>query len=716
MSQGNLINAVNPYLSDVGVGLVFGLGYYLINYIYGDKKKEQKKQSLEKLRSAINFEHCKSLEDFNQLIKMNEENLQLNPFDLIERMNSLHISPDINTYNYLLNSCFVQDNFEHADKLTEDLFDFASPVHPDLSTFNILLKGISCKMEYINPEHREEKRKQVVALDKLLEQMKALAETNNSIKPNDVTINTSMDILIKAGETKRAWEMFENMQTEYGVKPDKYSYSTIIKALKYDPDQEKLEKAFGIIEFLKTQTDSHTNDEIIFNCLIDVCVRLNQMDKAEKLLSEMKDLKVEPTKVTYAIMIKGYGQIYKLEKAFQLFEEMKLLNLPPNEVVYGCLLNACVRCSNIDKVTDIYKEMKQLKLNMNIILYTTLIKAYSKVKDLKSSLDVYYSMLNDTTIKPNIVVHNAILDCCVECRDTKKLNEIYQLIKEKAMNNEENSPQPDLITYSTVIKGYSRARDMDKVFDVYKFLKENTQFKMDEIIFNSVLDGCAKTNDFTRGLEVYADMEGMGIKKSNVTYSILVKIYSNAGLIEKALAVLEEMMSKGIKPGIIVFTCLIQTCLKNKKFQRAIDLFETMKENNKADHVLYNTIINGCLYHQQWEHACKYTIESLDMGVKIALDLYNSVLNKITAHYCNMKISLKMEYAQVIVGKMKEKGVVLPEDTYSKVAKLLYQTKGSKVEKEFKSESLYSSNSNYNNSNKRSNNYYKGNGNGNWRK
>ena len=47
------------------------------------------------------------------------------------------------------------------------------------------------------------------------------------------------------------------------------------------------------------------------------------MDKAEKVFKEMKELNVLPSKITYAIMIKGYGQVYNLEKAFELFDEMK---------------------------------------------------------------------------------------------------------------------------------------------------------------------------------------------------------------------------------------------------------------------------------------------------------------------------------------------------------------------------------------------------------
>ena len=164
-----------------------------------------------------------------------------------------------------------------------------------------------------------------------------------------------------------------------------------------------MERTFGILEYFKNKSGTVSNDEIIFNCLIDVCLKLNLMDKAERVFGEMKKIGVIPSKITYAIMIKGYGQIYDLEKAFGVFGEMKIANIPPNEIIYGCLLNACVRCSNIEKVTQVYLEMKQHNLDMNIVLYTTLIKAYTKVKNLNLALEVYESMLSDEKVSPNIV-------------------------------------------------------------------------------------------------------------------------------------------------------------------------------------------------------------------------------------------------------------------------------------------------------------------------
>ncbi len=663
----DVANAVNPYISDVGVGLVFGLGYYVIKYIYGDQKEDGKNTKVK----VGSWDQAQTIEEFNELIKANEYDPNFNPFEVIDKMSQKSLNPDITIFNNLLNSCYVSQNFEAADKLVEEMFDFASPVQVDLSSFNILLKGVSIKLD--KDLNLNEKLEHLSQMEKIFDDVKK----HPSLKPNDVTINTILDILIKGGQFQKAWDLFDEMKSTYDIEPDKYSYSTIIKALKYDLDSSKLERAFGILDYLKNK-NTQLNDEIIFNCLIDVCIKLNCMDKAEKVFYQMKEVGVFPSKITYAIMIKGYGQFYNLDRAFKIFEEMKNNCINPNEIIYGCLLHACVRCSDIKKLTLVYNEIKANNIELNIVIYTTLIKAYTKANDFHTALDVYETLLKDEKVKINIIAHNAMLDCCVEAGKFDKMNDIYIQIKEK-FYADDNEPQPDLITYSTVIKGYAKNKDMNKVFDIYQFLKNGNDFKLDEVIYNSILDGCVKQNLFEKALDVYNDMCSHKISPSNVTYSILIKLFATNKKEEKALSLLDEMKMNNIKPGIIVYTCLIQTCFKAKKYDESLKLFEEMKSSgNKPDHVIFNIVVNGCIYHHQWEEACKYTLESFQFNVKMAADIYVNVLKQIISSYCDMKKSLKCHYVAQIVKELKERGVDIDYEIYAKVAQFIYKVKGVK--------------------------------------
>jgi pentatricopeptide repeat domain-containing protein 1 len=86
-------------------------------------------------------------------------------------------------------------------------------------------------------------------------------------------------------------------------------------------------------------------------------------------------------------------------------------------------------------------------------------------------------------------------------------------------------------------------------------LKEG--IKADEVLYNSLLDGCLKANQLEMALKCYTNMRKLKIKASNVTYSILAKIYQKLGQIDKSLGILDEMQAEGVKPGVFVYTCMI---------------------------------------------------------------------------------------------------------------------------------------------------------------
>jgi len=69
---------------------------------------------------------------------------------------------------------------------------------------------------------------------------------------------------------------------------------------------------------------------------------------------------------------------------------------------------------------------------------------------------------------------------------------------------------------------------------------------------NTLLDGCAKTGDQESTLKLFTEMKSNNIKPSNVTFSILIKLYGNHNQIEKALDVLELMKDTGVKPSAVV--------------------------------------------------------------------------------------------------------------------------------------------------------------------
>jgi pentatricopeptide repeat protein len=676
---------LQPYVADLGVALVFGVGYYLFKQLHKDKDKSDIKGNLkEKIENHLNkWNQAKTIQKFNSLIITNTDR-STDAFKILNLMQKAEINPDIVTYNCLLDMSFKLEQREQAKKLFEEISDFTSPVQPDVVTFNILLKGCVAELREIGSDSMSAQeglniRKEI--LERVLSIVNDIKQ--RGVNKNEITYNTAIDAFIEGGDFNKAWEMYQEMcENESNIKPDLYTYATLIKGLKTNSDTEKnLSRAVEILNKIKSgEYENLRADEVLYNSVLDTCVKYNKVEMAENIFQDMKSQGVKPSLITFSIMIKGYGLVYKVEKALALFNEMKELGFTPNDIIYGCLLNCAVRCSRLDIMCEVYESMKSLGVELNTIIYTTLIKGFNKMKKFEKAFEIFDNITEKEKQSSNIVIYNAILDCCVESKNFEKLNEIYDYIKRKSQELE-NFPQPNIITYSTVIKGFAKNGKFNEAKDIYSFLKSNA-YQLDEVLFNTVCDGFARANQNEMALQILKDMKEYGIKRTSVIYSILIKMYSNQHNEEKCLEMLNEMSKDNVKPSLVTYTTLMQMFIKKKKVLNAIALFQDMKKNDiKPDQVCYNFIVNGCTFNQKLERAIEFLLESVRLNIKLNEETYNNCLEYLLNNKF-MKHHERVNHATEILKELKEKNFSINYDLYSRVARLIYKNNESNKEVE----------------------------------
>merc|ERR1719421_601329 len=68
----------------------------------------------------------------------------------------------------------------------------------------------------------------------------------------------------------------------------------------------------------------------------------------------------------------------------------------------------------------------------------------------------------------------------------------------------------------------------------------------------------------------------MGIQPDLITFSTLVKGYSQTGDVRKALALKQELKSRGLKCDEIMYNSLIDGCAKANEFEEGLRVFEDM--------------------------------------------------------------------------------------------------------------------------------------------
>ncbi len=119
---------------------------------------------------------------------------------------------------------------------------------------------------------------------------------------------------------------------------------------------------------------------------------------------------------------------------------------------------------------------------------------------------------------------------------------------------------------------------------------------------------------------------------------------------------------------------MIQAAIRCNDFQRSYELFEMMKKDNvQLDQVVYNIMINNCMYNYKWDLAYQYTVESFNQNIKIADNLYSLLLQNLTSKYCNLRRNVKADYISHLLKLLKEKNVTLDHHTYQNTAKFFYK-------------------------------------------
>merc|ERR1719265_1424782 len=206
-----------------------------------------------------------------------------------------------------------------------------------------------------------------------------------------------------------------------------------------------------------------------------------------------------------------------------------------------------------------------------------------------------------------------MLDACAKCCAMCRAEHVLTAMRAASV-------QPDIITYSTIVKGHCAEGDIDKALAVLKEMRTDATKAPDEIPYNSFLDGCAKQHRIDEALAALDEMQAAGVRPSNYTLSILVKLLGRVRRLNQAFSLVEDLSAKHkFRPNVQVYTCLMQACIQNRKLDRALALHDQMVlAGCPPDEKLYTGLARGCLQLHAPQKAADV--------VRTAYQLYGSTL------------------------------------------------------------------------------------------
>jgi leucine-rich PPR motif-containing protein len=306
-------------------------------------------------------------------------------------------------------------------------------------------------------------------------------------------------------------------------------------------------------------------ENVLFNSVLASGGQEGEPDAMAALLKDMlAHDKNAVDVVSYNTLMKSYARHRQVTKCFGILEEIHASGMEPDDVTFSTLLDVCIDEDEHQLASVALDQLCASGLKMNCVLLTTLMKGFIRSKRLDLAMNLYDSM-------------------CAPGSDSA----------------------PDMVTYSQLIKAHCDAQNMGRALDILEDMLQ-CGTKVDDVVFTHLIEGCCHINNVELAEKLFRDMRTSNVRPTIYTLTALIKVYGKCGQSQKAKDMVETMEEKfGVRPTVVVYTCLISGLIRQRKCRAAYGVYQRMAATFPPDAHGCATMAAGLLEVQMWDELCE---------------------------------------------------------------------------------------------------------------
>mmetsp|Transcript_150261 Transcript_150261/g.260294 ORF Transcript_150261/g.260294 Transcript_150261/m.260294 type:complete len:1030 (-) Transcript_150261:65-3154(-) len=471
-------------------------------------------------------------------------------------------------HNALLEACIQSGDTEAAQQVMADATQ-AGVV--DVVSYNTQIKV------HLRRGNIQEARK-------LIEMMRT-----SGMQPNVVTFNEILDATVTS-KPEAAWEIVKEMK-QSSLKPNLVTCSILLKGVQAKSRTADLDRVLAVVDSV-----DEPMDEVLLSSVIEACVRVGHPTLLKKFLRKQRTAKrVSVTCAhTFGSIIRACGVVEDVAGAWHTWREMREQQVKVTSVTLGCMVETLAMNGQSEAAYNVIQEMSKDEQTcdlVNSIVYGSVLKGFAHQRSFDRVWAVYDEMVK-RKVQFSLVTFNTLIDACARSRDMTRIPVLLQEIDRQGL-------KISIVTYSAIIKGYCQANRLEESFKVLDDMRRTTELKPDEIMYNTLLDGCARQGLYDRGMGLLQKMQEEGVRPTNFTLSVLVKMAcrSRSNQIQRAFDICDELSKKyRFKLNIHVYSNLVQTCTVHRDLPRALSTLERLLADKvRPDVRTYSLLMNACV-------------------------------------------------------------------------------------------------------------------------
>eukprot|EP00443_Scrippsiella_acuminata_P049481 CAMPEP_0115431788 /NCGR_PEP_ID=MMETSP0271-20121206/31754_1 /TAXON_ID=71861 /ORGANISM="Scrippsiella trochoidea, Strain CCMP3099" /LENGTH=1046 /DNA_ID=CAMNT_0002857085 /DNA_START=146 /DNA_END=3284 /DNA_ORIENTATION=+ len=582
---------------------------------------------------------------------------------------------------HLLEDCAKRNDFELAIRVEKQAREEKVPLI--VGSYDALLKLHTVRADSRVLELFQEMQdggvriSEGLCVDALRErQVPALRGGDRKVVPltrrhDDLCVQRPDEGLAYCGMYDKACDLYENI-LEDGLEPDSngrtqlaaqlsykapkldiQNYMSLIRAAGRDRD---VDRAFDVLHRLK-KSGVHI-DVAAYNCVLDVCVSAGDMDRARRLVEDMRSSGPIDI-ITLNTLLKGYCAKADLAGARRLLADMERQGFRPNDVSYNCLVNASISAGG-GNFRDAWETIDSMERSGVAVDHYTISIMMKALKKSNNSRDVSraLSLLDRSGIDvySDEILLNSVLETCIHYRETRRLESILS-------SYHNSSIRPSVHTYGSLIKASSTLKRLPQCWEYWHEMVESRAMQPNEIVLGCMLDalvtnrnieqavnllakwktrvppntvmystiikGFANTHQAERAMCMWREMRAEKLKLNTVVYNAVIDAQARVGAMEEVSELVAMMQEDNVKPDIISHSTIVKGYCVKGDVNKAFEIFRDMQKNNMVkDSIVYNTLLDGCTRNSRFDLAdvlledmekCNITPTNFTMGILVKM-------------------------------------------------------------------------------------------------
>ncbi|CAH8357857.1 unnamed protein product [Eruca vesicaria subsp. sativa] len=282
--------------------------------------------------------------------------------------------------------------------------------------------------------------------------------------------------------------------------------------------------------------------------------------------------------------------------AYKVFDEMP----ERSSVTWNVIITGLTNLGEFEKAIFLLEKMP----NRTVVSWTTLIDGYARVNKPKEAILMFWRMVACDAINPNEITILAILPAVWSFGDLSMCGSVHGYVVKTGF------VPCDIRVTNSLIDAYAKCGCIQSSL---KFFMEVPNVRKNLVTWTTMISSFAMHGMGKEAVNIFKDMERLGLKPNRVTMISVLNACSHGGLAEEEfLEFFNKMVSKyKITPDVKHYGCLVDMLRRKGRLEEAEKIALEIPSDQKA--VVWRMLLGACSVYDDPEMAERVTKKLMEL-------------------------------------------------------------------------------------------------------